>query len=131
MSPAQMFAMQRTRSCTSTASAATTLRAVALASYHHAQQNPRAVMYGRPLTAEAYDASRWIVGAVPPLRLLPGERRRRGAWSWSPPSAPRDFATRPVYVLGAAQGAAIAPARSLHNDPDYAAPSFSTVAPRL
>src|SRR5271167_2645056 len=36
------------------------LAAIAMASYHHAQFNPRAVMYGRPLTREAYDNSRWI-----------------------------------------------------------------------
>ena len=36
------------------------LRAIAMASYHHAQANPRAVMHGRPLTEETYDQSRWI-----------------------------------------------------------------------
>ena len=36
------------------------LRAIAMASYHHAQANPRAVMHGRPLTEQAYDDSRWI-----------------------------------------------------------------------
>ena len=36
------------------------LRAIALASYHHAQKNPAAVMYGRPLDEAKYDASRWI-----------------------------------------------------------------------
>ena len=42
-------------------------RAVSLASYHHAQQNERAIMHGRPLTAEAYDAARMI---VEPWRLF-------------------------------------------------------------
>ncbi len=36
------------------------LAAVALADYYHAQFNPRAVMYGHPLTREQYDKSRWI-----------------------------------------------------------------------
>ena len=35
--------------------------AVAMADYYHAQFNPRAVMYGHPLTREQYDKSRWIV----------------------------------------------------------------------
>src|SRR5260370_8530727 len=37
------------------------LAAIAMACYHHAQFNPRAVMYGRPLTRKDYDESRWIV----------------------------------------------------------------------
>ena len=44
----------------------------------HAQRNPRAVMYGRPLTREAYYAVALDRRAVPALRLLPGERRRGG-----------------------------------------------------
>lgn len=37
-----------------------TLAEIALISYHHAQHNPRAVMYGRPLTRAMYDESPWV-----------------------------------------------------------------------
>jgi acetyl-CoA acetyltransferase len=66
ISPAQRFAMRVMRFMHDHRIEAGAQRAIALASYHHAQANPRAVMYGRPLTAEDYDASRWI---VEPFRL--------------------------------------------------------------
>ena len=44
MSPAQMFAMRTTRLMHEHGIERSALRAIALASYHHAQQNPRAVM---------------------------------------------------------------------------------------
>ena len=43
------------------------LAAVVLADYHHAQLNPRAVMYGRPLTREQYDRFAMDRRAVPSL----------------------------------------------------------------
>src|SRR5246127_235910 len=58
--PAQRFALKIMRYMHEHGIKQEALRALALASYHHAQANPRAVMYGRPLTEEAYDASRWI-----------------------------------------------------------------------
>ena len=67
MSPAQRYAMRAMRFLHENRIAPSAQRAIALASYHHAQANPRAVMHGRPLTAEAYDASRWI---VEPWRLF-------------------------------------------------------------
>ena len=36
------------------------LRSISMASYHHAQNNPRAVMYNRPLSAEKYDDEEYI-----------------------------------------------------------------------
>src|SRR2546421_231278 len=60
MSPAQWYAPLVTRFMHDHAVGQEALRAIALASYHHAQSNPRAVMYGRPLSEAQYDASRWI-----------------------------------------------------------------------
>src|SRR4029434_6966130 len=67
ISPAQRFAMKVMRYMHDHGIRQEAQRAIALASYHHAQANPRAVMHGRPLSAEAYDASRWI---VEPFRLF-------------------------------------------------------------
>jgi alkylation response protein AidB-like acyl-CoA dehydrogenase len=106
------------------------LRAIALASYHHAQANPRAVMQGKPLDAERYEASRWIVepfrlydccmendGAAAVL-LLPAARAKAG---------PRP----PAYLLGAAAGGDFRSGAHPHNAPDYATANFKTVAADL
>src|SRR3712207_9464958 len=61
MSPAQRFAMKITRFMTDHGIRHEALRAIAMASYHHAQNNPNAVMRGRPLTEEKYETSRWII----------------------------------------------------------------------
>ena len=73
MSPAQRYAMRAMRFLHENRIAPSAQRAIALASYHHAQANPRAVMHGRPLTAEAYDAVALDRRAVAAVRLLPGE----------------------------------------------------------
>ncbi len=87
ISPAQRFAMRVMRFMHDHGVRPEAQRAIALASYHHAQANPRAVMHGRPLTAEAYDASRWI---VEPFRLFDCCMENDGA------AAPRSIATRRV-----------------------------------
>ncbi len=90
-------------SCTSTVNQ-DALAAVALADYHHAQFNPRAVMYGRPLTREDYDNSRWI---VEPFHLYDCCMENDGAAAVIVTSAERarDLKQKPVYVMAAAQGA--------------------------
>ena len=95
LSPAQMFAMRMHALHARARRRQEALQtAVAMASYHHAQTNPRAVMYGRPLTEEAYDDVALDRRAVPSLRLLHGERRRRRADPRPRPSAPRTCASR-------------------------------------
>jgi acetyl-CoA acetyltransferase len=130
LSPAQMFAMRATRLMHEHGIGREAFRAIALASYHHAQSNPRAVMRGRPLTAEAYDESRWI---VEPYRLYDCCLENDGAAALILVPAERagDLRRPPAYVLGAAQGSGHRAGASCHNAPDYATASFKTVAPRL
>lgn len=77
--------------------------AVALASYKHAQTNPRAVMYGRPLTMEDYHASRWV---AQPLHLFDCCQETDGAAAVILTTAERarDMKQVPAYMLAAAQG---------------------------
>ena len=130
MSPAQMYAMRVTRLFHEQNVSPDTLKAVALASYHHAQQNPRAIMHGRPLTSEDYDASRWI---VEPFHLFDCCLENDGAAAVLLMSAERarDLTHRPVYLLAAQQSGPYRSGASSHNVPDYATSSFKVGAPRL
>ena len=130
ISPAQRFAMRVMRFMHDHGVRQDAQRAIALASYHHAQANPRAVMHGRPLTAEAYDASRWI---VEPFRLFDCCMENDGAAALVLVGADRahDLRRPPAYLLGVAQGSEYRNAARGHNAPVYASSSFTTVAPHL
>jgi acetyl-CoA acetyltransferase len=130
ISPAQRFAMRVMRFMHEHGIRSEAQRAIALASYHHAQSNPRAVMHGRPLTPEAYDASRWI---VEPFRLFDCCMENDGAAALVLVSAERahDLRRRPAYLLGVAQGSEYRNGARGHNAPTYASASFTTVAPHL
>ena len=130
ISPAQRFAMRVMRFMHDHGVRQEAQRAIALASYHHAQANPRAVMHGRPLTPEAYDASRWI---VEPFRLFDCCMENDGAAALVLVSAERarDLRHPPAYLLGVAQGSEYRNAARGHNAPTYASSSFTTVAPHL
>ena len=130
MSPAQSFAMRVTRFMHDNHVQQEALRAVALASYHHAQSNPRAVMHGRPLSAEDYDNSRWI---VEPFHLFDCCQENDGAAAVIVTSAERakDMKQKPAYILATAQGSDYRQAATAHNAPDYGTSNFKTLAPRL
>ena len=130
MSPAQMFAMKVKRFMHEHGVEQAALRSIALACYHHAQNNPRAVMNGRPLTEEKYDASRWI---VEPFHLFDCCLENDGAAAMVLVSAERaaEAEHAPCYLLGAAAGSHHRAGAPVHNAPDYATSAFKTVAPRL
>ena len=130
MSPAQTYAMRTTRLFHDHGISPDTMKAVAMAAYHHAQNNPRAVMHGRPLTAETYEASRWI---TEPFRLYDLCLENDGAAAVIVMAADRaaDVTDHPVYPLAIQQGGPHRSAASVHNQPDYVTSSFKTTAPHL
>src|SRR5216684_6699543 len=130
MSPAQMFAMRVRRFMHEHRVEQEALAAVALAAYHHAQFNSRAVTYGRPLTREAYYESRWI---VEPFHLYDCCLENDGAAACIVTSAERarDLKPKPAYLMAAAQGSDYRQNAPAHNAPDYATSNFKTLAPRL
>ena len=104
--------------------------AISLASYKHAQRNPRAIMYGRPLTMETYLNSRWI---AEPLHLFDCCLENDGAAAAVLTSAERaqDLKQRPVYLMAAAQGNGYRYGAGAHNRPNYVTTNHDVVAPRL
>ena len=130
MSPAQSFAMRVNRFMWEHGIRQEALRAIALASYAHAQHNPRAVMRGRELTEEDYDNSRWI---VEPFHLFDCCLENDGAAAMivTTSERARDMKQKPAYILAAAQGTDFRQAAAAHNAPDYGTSNFKTLAPRL
>ncbi|NUZ06133.1 thiolase C-terminal domain-containing protein [Piscinibacter koreensis] len=130
LAPPQKFALRVQRYLHEHGIERAALRAVAMASYHHAQANPRAVMHGKPLTEERYDQSRWI---VEPLRLFDCCMENDGAAAivLLPAERARDMAAGPAFVLGAATGADHRFGAPAHNSPDYARANYHGVAADL
>jgi acetyl-CoA acetyltransferase len=106
------------------------LAAIALTSYRHAQRNPRAVMYGRPLTRQVYDESRWI---AEPFHLFDCCQENDGgaAVILTTPERAADLKSDPVTIVAAAQGSEVGHLRRDRFCPDYASSNFRTVASRL
>jgi acetyl-CoA acetyltransferase len=130
LAPPQRFAMRVRRFMHEHGVRQEALRAIALASYRHAQANPRAVMYGKPLDAAKYDASRWI---AEPFHLFDCCMENDGAAALVlvPAERAKDFARKPVFVLGAASGSGYRTGAIPHASPRYGSASFDTVAPDL
>ena len=130
MSPGQRYAMKVMRFMHDHGVRQEALRSIALASYHHAQSNPRAVMYGRPLDEATYDASRWI---VEPFHLYDCCMENDGAAALIivPAERAKDLKHKPSYLLAAQGGSHHRCGAPSHNDPNYASSNFTSLVPHL
>jgi acetyl-CoA acetyltransferase len=128
--PAQWIALRTRRFMHDHRITEDVLAAIAMACYHHAQSNPRAIMYGRPLTRKMYDESRWI---VEPFHLYDCCMENDGAAAviLTSPERARDLRQRPAWIMAAAQGSDFRQGAGAENNPDYATSNFKTLAPRL
>ncbi len=106
------------------------LAGIALASYGHAQRNPRAVMYGRPLTREDYDNSRWI---AEPFHLFDCCQENDGAAAViiTTTERARDLRQRPVNVMAAAQGSETGFSLVAPTEVSFGSANFGGMARRL
>ena len=130
MTPAHHIALRTRRFMYNHGVSQDPLAAIALSSYEHAQRNPRAVMYGHPLTREAYDQSRWI---VEPFHLFDCCQENDGAAAVILTTVERakDLKQTPALLMAAAQGTDYRYELNTHNSPDYATANFKPLARRL
>jgi acetyl-CoA acetyltransferase len=103
VSPAQTCALQTMRFMHEHGVSQDSLAEVALASYAHAQHNPRALRRGTPLTREDYHASRWIARPFHLFDCCP-ENDGAAAVVITTPERARDLPVRPVSIVAAAHG---------------------------
>jgi acetyl-CoA acetyltransferase len=103
LTPAQRFGMFVRRHMIECGSTSEQFGHVAVAQRANAQRNPNAIMYGKPLTLEEHQASRFIAD---PLRLYDCCLESDGAVAVVVTSAERagDLRQRPVYIMGFGQG---------------------------
>lgn len=129
--PVQMCALRTMRLLQADGVSPDAQRAMVLASYHHARNNPNA--YGRmtELDEETYEASRWV---TEPYHLFDCSRENDTAFSVIVVSAERakDFADRPAYVLSAPTGVeGVWGGMSHENHNPHSSSGFRAVARRL
>ncbi len=122
-SPAQICALRTQRMLEHDGVPREALRALSLACYQHAQNNPTAQGYGRPVDEAAYEASRMI---AEPFHLYDCSRESDGAVALVLVSAERARTLRPdpAYVLAGAQGAPGGYSERIDNDAQYSTAGF-------
>lgn len=123
LAPAQVCAMRTQRMIEVDGVPPSAMEAVALAGYHHAQNNPRAVAYGQPLDHDRYRGARLI---SEPLRLFDCSRENDGATAVLVVGAKRvgEYRGAPAYILSGVQGAAAGWTESVENEAEYTSAGF-------
>lgn len=103
LSPAHQCALHTARFMHDHGISQEALCEIALACYANAQRNPRALRYGRPLTREAYHASRWVVTPFHLYDCCP-ENDGAAAAVVTTTERARDLPHRPAAIVAAATG---------------------------
>ena len=103
LTPAQWVAMAAQRYLHMTGATSEDLGRVAVADRKHAATNPKAWFYGKPITLEEHQASRWI---VEPLHLLDCCQETDGGQALvvTTLERARDLPSTPAVIRAAAQG---------------------------
>lgn len=109
---------------------ASTLEAITLAGYHHAQNNPGAAGHGMVVDHAKYEASRYI---SEPLHLLDCSRENDGAAAVILVSAERarTMVQKPAYLLSCVMGAENAMGSREDNHEPYTSVGFLELAERM
>ena len=125
-SPAQVCALRTQRLLEHDGVPREAMRALVLAAYQHAQNNPTAQGYGRPLDIDTYENSRLI---TEPFHLFDCSRESDGAVALILVSSERarDLRQTPAYVLAGAQGAPGGYSSIIDNDNQYTSAGFAGV----
>ncbi|WP_174189362.1 thiolase C-terminal domain-containing protein [Nocardia barduliensis] len=128
-SPAQVCALRTQRLLEHDGVPRESMRALVLAAYRHAQRNPTAQAYGKPLDEAAYEQSRLI---AEPFHLYDCSRESDGAVALVLVSAARarTLNRTPAFVLAGAQGAPGGYSSLIDNDEHYATAGFAGAAGR-
>jgi acetyl-CoA acetyltransferase len=130
ISPAQVCALRTQRLFEHDGVPPSTMKALALAAYHHAAANPRAVGRNARLDDEAYDHSRWI---AEPYRLFDCSRENDGAGALlvmrsDDPGARRE---RAVRVISGGMSSPAEWGEILDNEADFTSGGYRLLAERM
>ncbi len=123
LAPAQNCALRTQRMLEADGVPRSAMEALVLASYQHAQRNPDAAAYGKPLDQDTYETSRWV---AEPLHLYDCSRENDAASALLvvPAERARDFASTPAYLLAGVQGSGPGWSESIENEENYSSAGF-------